>query len=127
MNGMILQDSLNLKKIWGTGSRATDPTATYNLDDSVLNYKAIVIVFRTNDEFCSELIPKQTLDSVVGNSNKHIAKFLWLHSNQGQQATPWAYAANCLVIFPTATTFKVLLTYTNANLILGVFEIYGIM
>lgn len=102
----------------GNGAKVDNGTLT--ISDTYSNYKWLLFVFKTNAEYCSELVPywifTQTSYALIK------AAFVGTYNSTPQQ---YQYTANCYIKRTGSTTFAVTSNYSDANLTLGVTAVYG--
>lgn len=98
-----------------------DETAT--LSESITNFRYLLLVFRTNYEYATQLIPTDTIP--VGSSISQ--SFLEHNVSEGQVTYPLSLSASTNVMITSATTFKCTMqVYSNSNLKARLMKVIGI-
>lgn len=88
-----------------------DETAT--LSEAITNFRYLLLVFKTNAEYATQLIPTDTIP--VGRSISQ--SFLEHNVSEGQVTYPLYFSTSVNVTITSATTIKCTMqVYTNSNL-----------
>ena len=98
-----------------------DETAT--LSEAITNFRYLLLVFRTNAEYATQLIPTDTIP--VGRSISQ--SFLEHNVSEGQVTYPLYFSTSANFTITSATTIKCTMqVYTNSNLKAKLTKVIGI-
>ena len=111
-----LTDKSTVKELWANSSGVDSGTITMN--EAITNFRFLLINYRTNAQMMTKLVGPEMYYEIYQDAS--------LFSGTGAQSD-YAYKASATIKFTSTTQATVTTTYTNQNLKVRPYQIYGIM